>query len=87
MDTIKSQTTVQLRSVGCVAAKPASELQVGDVTVWDFGYTSTVTKIRPRSKTQIVVSLSSEIKQLTCTATVTSSRTLDKTSLVAVKGL
>ena len=88
MDTvIKPQATVQLQSIGRVAAKPAGELQVGDITLWNFGYTSTVTKIQPRGKTQIIVHLATEIKQLTCTTVTTSSRLMSKTRLVAVKGL
>lgn len=37
--------TIQLQAIGHVPAKPASELKVGDVMIWNFGYTSTVKEI------------------------------------------
>ena len=81
MDTvIKPKPTIQLINVGRVAAKPAGELQVGDVLRWNFGYTSTVTSITPRGKTQIIVGCSD-------TRDGYHARTMSKTRLVAVKGL
>jgi hypothetical protein len=42
--------TVQLQEVGKFTAKPASELKVGDVMVWNYGSTSTVLTIRHQGK-------------------------------------
>jgi hypothetical protein len=38
-------TAVRIQSVGMHIAKPASSISVGDVLVWNFGYTSKVTRI------------------------------------------
>lgn len=81
MDIIKPQATIQLISHGRVPAIQAAELQIGDVMVWNFGYTSTVVDITPRGKTQITIieqSNDMDRKQYT--------RTFSKTRLVAVKG-
>jgi len=72
--------TIQLINVGRVAAKPAGELQVGDVIRWNFGYTSTVTMIVPRGKTMITVHTQRDNDS-------TYTRVMNKTRLVAVKGL
>jgi hypothetical protein len=81
MDTaIKPQPTIQLINVGRVAAKPAGELQVGDVLRWNYGYTSTVTSIVPRGKTQIIVGCCDVWNGYYA-------RIMSKTRLVAVKGL
>ena len=81
MDTvIKPQATVQLQSVGRVAAKPAGELQVGDVIMWNYGYTSTVAAVTARGTTQIVVRTQRDNDS-------TYTRMMSKTRLVAVKGL
>jgi len=81
MDTINPQATVQLQSVGRVAAKPAGELQVGDITMWNFGYLSPVIKIEPRGKMMITVYTQSNDGDVVYT------RVMNKTRLVAVKGL
>jgi len=47
--------TVQIQSVGKVAGKPAGELQVGDKTIWNFGYQHTVVRIVRETKAQIVI--------------------------------
>ena len=81
MDTvIKPQATVQLQSVGRVAAKPAGELLIGDVMIWNFGYTSKVVDIVMRGKTQVVVHTQRDNDS-------TYTRVMSKTRLVAVKGL
>ena len=81
MDTaIKPTPTIHLQSIGRVAAKPAGELQVGDVMMWNFSYTSTVVDITPRGKTQIVVHTQRDNDS-------TYTRVMSKTRLVAVKGL
>jgi hypothetical protein len=78
MDTIKPQATMQLIGYGRVAAIQASELKVGDVIVWNYGYTSTVAAISPRGITQIKVSMEEGMPRQV--------RTFNKTRLVAVKG-
>ena len=47
--------TVQIQSVGKVAGKPAGELQVGDTTVWNYGYTHKVARIVRETKAQITI--------------------------------
>ena len=42
--------TVQLQSIGKFQAKPAGELVVGDVTVWNYGFKETVVEIEKRGK-------------------------------------
>lgn len=37
--------TLQLQGIGKREATPASELKVGDVTVWNYGYKEVVTEI------------------------------------------
>lgn len=51
--------TIQLQSIGHVPAKPAGDLNVGDVTVWNFGYTSEVTAIEDASPQFVNVTLTS----------------------------
>jgi len=51
--------TVQIQSVGQVAGKPAGELQTGDITVWNFGYTHTVARIVRETKAQVIVEFES----------------------------
>ncbi|MNN72239.1 hypothetical protein D3C81_1882550 [compost metagenome] len=36
---------VQLQGIGRVSAIPARDLKVGDITVWNFGYTSEVIEV------------------------------------------
>jgi hypothetical protein len=52
--------TVQLQSIGLVNAKPASEFQVGELTLWNFGYVSEVIAIAPKGKTMLTWTLRSE---------------------------
>jgi hypothetical protein len=49
--------TVTLIGYGLAPAKPAGELQIGDITVWNYGYKYTVTAIEPKAKTQVIVTL------------------------------
>lgn len=37
-----SNATIQLQAIGHAPAKPAGELQAGDVTLWNFGATETI---------------------------------------------
>jgi hypothetical protein len=81
MDTsIKPQPTIHLQAIGRVAAKPAGELLLGDVIMWNFGYTSKVVDITTRGTTQIVVHTQRDNDS-------TYTRVMNKTRLVAVKGL
>ena len=52
-----TNATIQLQSFGRCPAKPVSELQIGDVVVWNFGATSEVTGFIRETKAQIVVQL------------------------------
>lgn len=82
MDTTINQTpTIHLQAIGRVAAKPAGELQVGDVIKWNFGYLSPVIKIEPRGKMMITVYTQSNDGDTVYM------RAMNKTRLVAVKGL
>jgi len=52
---------IHLQGVGWVPAKLGSDLQVGDVLMWNFGYTGTIKDITPSKsgKTLQVVTVSS----------------------------
>jgi hypothetical protein len=51
--------TVQLQSVGHVAAKPAKDFKVGEFMAWNFGYASEVLEIVKETKSFITFKLSS----------------------------
>jgi hypothetical protein len=51
---------VQIQSVGCCKGKPAGQLQVGDVTIWNFGYTYTFARFVKETKAQVIVELISD---------------------------
>ena len=38
---------IQLQGIGKREAKPVKDLQINDVIIWNFGYTSTVTELIP----------------------------------------
>ena len=78
MDTYPTPT-VTLIGYGLAPAKPAGDLQIGDVVVWNYGYKSTVVSITPRGKTQINVELHSHNSD-TC-----STRVMGRTTLIAMK--
>ncbi len=46
----KGQACIHLQGVGLFAAKPASELQVGDIMVWNYGSKSVVQTIRTQGR-------------------------------------
>lgn len=46
---------VRRQSMGMMLSRAASELQTGDVLIWNFGYEAEVLSIVPRGKTQLVV--------------------------------
>lgn len=70
--------TVQLQSVGHVAAKPAKEFKVGDFMAWNFGFTSEVVGIAKETKAFIVFELKSTSDGIT------RERRLKKDRLVAI---
>lgn len=43
-------TTIQLQGIGKVQGKQAIDLQVGDVTVWNYGYREVVQSVEIRGK-------------------------------------
>ena len=55
--------TIRLQSIGWVDAKPARELKLNDVIIWNFGYTSTVKSIEPKEKTIRTVIISEDGKE------------------------
>ena len=55
MTTSTTEHYTQIIGVGRVPAKPATDIQVGDVLVWNFNYKSTVLAIAPRGKTQLTI--------------------------------
>ncbi len=76
------ESAIWLQGMGAVKGKPAGELKVGDVTVWNYGYKETVTKIVKQTKATVTVEVSyvSERTGVQDTAT----RTMKKTRLVAI---
>ena len=46
--------TVQIQSVGRCNGKPAGQLQAGDVTIWNFGYTYTFVGFVKETKAQVI---------------------------------
>ncbi len=52
---IKIMPQIRLIGVGCKVAKPAGEIKVGDVLIWNYGITSTVLEVVKETRTQIVV--------------------------------
>lgn len=75
--------TVQLQSVGRVAAKPASEFKVGDFMAWNFGYASEVLEIVKETKSFITFKLNS-IDPMGRVTDTTAERRLGKNRLVAI---
>ena len=71
--------TVTLIGYGIAPAKPAGDLQIGDVVVWNYGYKSTVVSIAPRGKTQVTVEFHSHHSDA-CTP-----RVMGRTRLVGMK--
>lgn len=54
--------TIQLQSIGKVRGKVAGDLKVGDVILWNFGYTSVVETIEFRGKSVYTTLRSSDGK-------------------------
>lgn len=52
--------TIHLQAIGRVRAKPASEIAVGDVLVWNFGMRTLVEGVREVSKCYLEVAELSE---------------------------
>lgn len=46
-----------LQGVGMVNAIAASEIEVGDILMWNYGYTSTVKAIRRTAKSVVIVTV------------------------------
>ena len=49
--------TIQLQEVGTVAAKQAGDLEVGDVTVWNFGSKGTIVGVEKETAKFITYSI------------------------------
>lgn len=59
-----SNHSVQLQGIGRVHGKPASELKVGDVTVWNYGYLETIQTLEVRGKSVYVTLLCNKTKKI-----------------------
>ena len=46
--------TVQIQSVGRCKGNPAGQLQAGDVTIWNFGYTCAFVGFAKETKAQVI---------------------------------
>lgn len=68
--------TIHLQGIGQVQAKQAADIKPGDVLMWNYGYTSTVTAILSQTPKSLV------IKNRTDSGTYT--RRLLKSTLVAI---
>lgn len=44
---VNNMAKIQLQGIGKVEAKKVNELNIGDVIMWNFGYTSTVVDLIP----------------------------------------
>ena len=51
---IMTTHTVQIQSVGRCKGKAAGQLQAGDVTIWNFGYTSIFVGFVKETKAQVI---------------------------------
>lgn len=47
--------TIKLQQIGSVNAKPAGELKVGDVTIWNFGSKAVVDSIVKETKKTVTL--------------------------------
>lgn len=54
---MSTNQTIHLQSYGLCPAKPAGELKAGDVTVWNFGITETLTEVTDVSAQFVAVKL------------------------------
>ena len=57
MDSTATTTTVTLIGYGLAPAVQAQNLQIGQTTVWNYGYKYTITAIEPKAKTQVIVTM------------------------------
>lgn len=75
---IKKSST-WLQGVGCHLGKPAGQLQVGDVTVWNFATTATVTELISETAKFLTIGIEEKGKSYT--------RRLKKDRIVAIQGM
>lgn len=57
MDSTTITPTVTLIGYGLAPAVQAQNLQIGQTTVWNYGYKYTITAIEPKAKTQVIVTM------------------------------
>lgn len=50
MPTTDTRQTIRLQGIGLVSAVPATEVQPGDVLVWNHGYKSDVIALEPKGE-------------------------------------
>jgi hypothetical protein len=53
-------TTIHLQSIGRIKGIEAGKLKSGDVTVWNFGYTSTVIEVVKETAKTIIFKMRSD---------------------------
>ena len=53
-------STVQIQSVGYCKGKPAGQLEVGDVTIWNFGYTHAFVGFAKETKAQVIAQFANQ---------------------------
>jgi hypothetical protein len=46
--------TIQIQSVGRCNSKPAGQLEAGDTTIWNFGYTAIFLRFTKETKAQVI---------------------------------
>jgi hypothetical protein len=52
-------TTIHLQGIGNHIAKPAADLAIGDLTVWNYGTVERVTAIAPKGKASLTLTVTS----------------------------
>jgi hypothetical protein len=55
MNTAPCYATTYLQGLGECPARPAAELQTGDLLVWNHGYISEVLEVRPKGPGSVVL--------------------------------
>ena len=79
MDTNTITNTVTLIGYGLAPAVQAQDLQIGQITVWNYGFKYEVVELTPKAKTQIIA------KIVNVDTGIEYTKTMSRTRLVAVK--
>jgi hypothetical protein len=82
--------TVHLQGIGLMNGKKANELEVGDITVWNYGYLETVVEIIKETAKTITVmmeyktTLTAQRQYSKVTGTARSPRRFHKDTIIAI---